>query len=277
MQGRICLVTGATAGIGFETACAIAKQGAIVIIVGRNREKCAAAASAIGRKAGNPNVDFLLGDLSDQKEIRRIAEDFKKRYSKLDVLVNNAGGMFLNGQKNAAGMEMTFALNHLGYYSLTMLLLDVLKDSAPARIVNVSSEAHRGVRIDFSNLNFGGWFGYQRSKLANLLFTYELDRRLDGCGVAVNALHPGLVASNFGMNNTGFFPWLKPLVNLFSINNEEGSRTSVYLATSPDAEGLRGKYFIKCRAERSSDASLDTGAAARLWQISEEITGLSVG
>jgi NAD(P)-dependent dehydrogenase (short-subunit alcohol dehydrogenase family) len=275
MKGKTCLVTGATSGIGFETACGIAQLGATLVVVGRTREKCLAAADQIKKRTANPNVDGLAADLSDQKEIRRLATEFKSKYSRLHVLVNNAGGMFLNGQVNAAGVEMTLALNHLAYYLLTNLLLDVLIASAPARIINVSSLAHTGVHIDFSNFRFGGWKGYKRSKLANILFTYELARRLEGSGVTVNTLHPGLVASGFGANNRGFFPLIKPLVNCFAVTNEQGARTSIYLASLPEVEGVTGKYFAKCRAERSSDASYDRVAAERLWKTSAAMTGLA--
>ncbi len=275
MEGRVCVVTGATAGIGLETACGIAQQGATVAIVGRNLEKCSAAAVEIRRRTGNLNVDFLVSDLSMEDKIRRLAAELKNRYSCIHVLVNNVGGLFLNGQTNPAGVEMTLALNHLGCFLLTNLLLDHLKASAPARIINVSSYVHAGVRIDFSKLQWGGWKGYKRSKLANVLFTYELARRLQDSGVTANALSPGLVASNFGKNNRGFFSLVRPLIFSFAINNEQGAQTSIYLATSPEVDGITGKYFEKSRAKRSSGASYDCDAAARLWQVSAEMTGLA--
>ena len=275
MGERICLVTGATGGIGFETARGIAQQGSTVVIVGRDLEKSRTAVARIKEQTGDSHVKFLLADLSVQAEIRRLAEEFKARYSHLHVLVNNAGGMFLNGQGSADGIEMTLALNHLGYYLLTRLLCDVLKASAPARIVNVASVAHFGARIDLANLQFNGWKGYKRSKLANILFTYELARRLEGTGVTVNALSPGLVASNFGMNNRGLFPLIKPLVNCFAISSEQGARTSIHLACSADVEGATGKYFTGCRPRRSSAASYDRAAAVRLWEMSARMTGLA--
>ena len=273
MGERLCLVTGATGGIGLETARGIAQHGWTVVIVGRNLEKSRTTAAQITEQTGNPHVEFLVADLSIQAEIRRLAEEFKERYSHLDVLVNNAGGMFLNGQVSADGIEMTLALNHLGYYLLTRLLCDLLKASAPARIVNVASVAHFGARIDFANLQFSGWRGYKRSKLANILFTYELARRLEGTGVTANALSPGLVASRFGMNNRGLFPWIKPLVDCFAVSNEQGARTSIHLACSADVEGVTGKYFTGCRPQHSSAASYDRAAAVRLWEMSARLTG----
>jgi NAD(P)-dependent dehydrogenase (short-subunit alcohol dehydrogenase family) len=275
MDQRICLVTGATAGIGLATARGIAQQGATVVIVGRSPERSRAAVDQIREQTGNPRVDFLLADLSLQRDIRQLVEEFRERYARLHVLVNNVGGMFLNGQVSAEGIEMTFALNHLGYYLLTRLLCPILKANAPARIVNVASVAHVGARLDFENLQLGGWNGYKRSKLANLLFTCELARRLDGSGITVNALHPGLVASDFGMNNRGLFCWIKPFVDWFAVSNERGAETSVYLACSSAVAGVTGAYFAGCRPQRSSPASHDRASAARLWEISATMTGLA--
>lgn len=270
----ICLVTGATSGIGYVTAREIARQGATVVGVGRSVERSRAAVDRIRNQTGNPRVEFLVADLSSQPEIRRLAGEVKARYPQLHVLVNNVGGLFLNGQVAPDGTEMTLALNHLGPYLLTRLLVDVLKASAPARIVNVASVAHLGARIDFANLRFGGWSGYQRSKLANVLFTYELARRLQATGVTANALHPGLVNSGFGLNNRGLFAFLRPLAYFMAIDNERGARTSIYLATSPEVDGVTGRYFVRCRPRRSSGASYDRADAGRLWNVSAEMTGL---
>ena len=272
---RIIMVTGATAGIGLATARGIAQHGATVIIVGRSLERSRAAVEQIKEQTGNPHVDFLLADLSLQSDIRRLAAQVQERYARLHVLVNNAGGLFLNGQVSLDGIEMTLALNHLGYYLLTRSLYNLLKASAPARIVNVASVAHLGARIDFPNLQFSGWKGYKRSKLANILFTYDLARRLEGTGVTVNALSPGLVASNFGTNNRGLFPLMKPLFDRFAVSTERGAQTSIYLACSPDVEGVTGKYFTRCKPRRSSAASYDRTAAAQLWEISARMTGLA--
>jgi NAD(P)-dependent dehydrogenase (short-subunit alcohol dehydrogenase family) len=272
---RIVMVTGATAGIGLVTARRLAQQGATVIIVGRSLERSRAAVAQIREQTGNARVDYLVADLSLQADIRRLAKEVQERYPRLHVLVNNAGGVFMNGQVTQEGIEMTLALNHLGYYLLTRSLYNLLKASAPARIVNVSSLAHHGARIDLPNLQFSGWKGYKRSKLANILFTYELARRLDGSGVTANALSPGVVASNFGMNNRGFFPWIKPLVDRFAVSVERGAETSIHLAGSPEVEGMTGQYFTLCKPRRSSPASYDSPAAARLWDLSARMTGLS--
>ncbi|MCX6543991.1 MAG: SDR family oxidoreductase [Acidobacteria bacterium] len=275
MNDRVCVVTGATGGIGYETARGIARQGATVVIVGRSAEKSRAAVEQIARETGNPRVECLIADLSIQADIRRLAGEIGERYPRLNVLVNNAGGVYMNGQMSADGIEMTLALNHLGYYLLARLLSPFLKINAPARIVNVSSFAHIGARIDFPALEFSGWSGYKRSKLANLLFTYELARRMDGTGVTVNALSPGFVASNFGLNNRGLLATMKPMMNWFAVSNETGARTSVYLATSPDVDGVTGKYFSRSKPRRSSRISTDRGAAATLWEISARMTGLT--
>lgn len=274
MTGRICLVTGATSGVGYETARAVARHGATVVVVGRSAERSRDAVDRIREQTGNTNVEFLVADLAAQREVRRLAAEFAERYARLHVLVNNAGGLFLNGQVSPDGIEMTLALNHLSYYLLTRLLLPMLKASAPSRIVNVSSMAHYGTRIDFANLHFGGWGGYKRSKLANILFTYELARRLEGTGVTANALHPGIVNSGFGRNNSGLFRLVRPLVYSLALNNEQGARTSVYLACSPDVEGVTGTYFTRRRPRRSSRASYEADAATRLWDLSAAMTGL---
>jgi NAD(P)-dependent dehydrogenase (short-subunit alcohol dehydrogenase family) len=220
----------------------------------------------------------MCADLSDQTQVRRLAEDFQGRYPRLDVLINNAGAMFGARQLSADGIEMTFALNHLGYFLLTNLLLPSLRAAAPARIVNVASRAHRGVALNFDDLQHGrrylGWKAYKRSKLANLLFTYEMVRQLNGAAVTVNALHPGFVATGIGVSN-GFIPGvLWKTASLAAIDTEKGAKTSVYLATAPEVHGITGRYFVKCRPQESSQASYDREAAKRLWEISADLTGL---
>lgn len=280
MRDEICMVTGATDGIGKETARALAGMDATVIVAGRNREKSIATVNEFRQETGNPNVEYMLADLSAQAQIRRLAEEFKMHYDRLDVLVNNAGGFFMTRQESVDGLEMTFALNHLGYFLLTNLLLDVLIDSAPARIVNVSSDAHERAEINFDDLqgeeSYSGWEAYGQSKLANVLFTYELARRLEGTGVTVNALHPGFVKTKLGANNFGWLgAVLKKAINAVAgISPEEGAQTSVYLASSPEVDGVTGKHFVKKRPQRSSEASYDEEAAQRLWEISAEMTGL---
>jgi len=284
MTGRICLVTGATQGIGLVTAQALAQQGDAVIIVSRNPARCAATASDIKRQTGNPAVDFIAADLSIQREILQAAEAFKTRYQELHVLVNNAGATFGKRQESADGLEMNFALNHAAYFLLTNLLLDTLKASLPARIVNVSSEVHGWCKgIDFDDLQsrqrYREMQAYARSKLANVLFTYELARRLANDpaaqGLTVNALNPGLVKTNFQMQG-GFFGRLsKRMGNLFvGVSPAKGAETSIYLATSPEVENVTGKYYEKMKVIPSSKASYDEDAARRLWQATAELTGL---
>jgi NAD(P)-dependent dehydrogenase (short-subunit alcohol dehydrogenase family) len=277
-NGKVMMVSGATSGIGKETARVLANEGATVVILGRNPKKAVAIVEELQRETGNPKVEYLLADLSSQAEIRRLAEEFKQRYDRLDVLVNNAGEFNLRRRLSTDGIEMTFAVNHLAYFLLTNLLLDVIKASAPARIINVSSGSHRSTTINFNDLNgeqvFRSGQAYGQSKLANVLFTYELARRLEGTGVTVNALHPGFVATNMGANNGWYVRVFRPLMNLFSLSVEEGARTSIYLALSPEVEGVTGKYFIECEPVSSSPASYDQAAAKQLWQVSEELTGL---
>jgi NAD(P)-dependent dehydrogenase (short-subunit alcohol dehydrogenase family) len=278
MKDEICMVTGATSGIGAVTARALAEKGATLVVVGRNAEKSEATVNHIRQQTGNPQVEYLVADLSVQTEVRQLAEQFKSRYRHLHVLVNNAGAFFLSRQLSADGLEMTFALNHLGYFLLTYLLLDVLKASAPARIVNVSSNGHRGMKINFEDLQSQGRYAamgaYGQSKLANLLFTYELARRLEGSGVTANALHPGFVATNLAANNGWLARLFLPLVHLFAISPEEGAQTVIYLATSREVEGVTGKYFVDKKPVESSPESYDREAAMRLWQVSAELTGL---
>jgi len=282
MAGKICIVTGATSGIGEATARGLAQHGATVIVVGRNPQKGADTVNKIKSKTGNSAVKFMHADLSSQKDIRRLTEQFKSNYQQLDVLVNNAGGKFLSRQETVDGYEMTFALNHLAYFLLTNLLIDPLKASGKARIINVSSGAHSGCsKINFDDLQFKkGYIGkkaYEHSKLANILFTYELARRLQGTGITVNAVHPGGVITNFCKNN-GWVSWAKHVTAHLIARNlvgpTEGAKTSVYLATSSDVEGVSGKYFSNLKAIRSSHASYDEDAARRLWDVSLELTGL---
>lgn len=272
------MVTGATSGIGLVTARGLAALGATVIVVGRNPQRGADVVHRIQQETGTPAVEFMLADLSVQARVRQLAEAFQSRYGRLDVLVNNVGGFFLRRQLTADGIEMTFALNHLSYFLLTNLLLDTLRASAPARIVNVASESHRGAEIDFADLQmerrYSGRRAYGQSKLANLLFTYELARRLEGTQVAANALHPGFVATNLAKNNGPMVRLVLRLLHLRAISPEEGAQTSIYLASSPEVEGITGKYFIDRKPVSSSPASYDEAAARRLWEVSAEMAGL---
>jgi NAD(P)-dependent dehydrogenase (short-subunit alcohol dehydrogenase family) len=279
MTGKVAIVTGATSGIGEVTSLRLAEMGATLVMTGRDREKSDRIANEIRKKTGNTKVVYLVGDLSTQKDIRRLVDEFKSHFSRLDVLVNNAGAVFISRRESADGIEMTFGLNHLNYFLLTNLLLDTLVASAPARIVNVSSAAHQGARLNFADLEnkkgYNGMRAYGQSKLDNLLFTYELARRLEGTGVTANAMHPGFVASNFAKNNLGILKPLISLIHIGAISPEEGAQSSLYLATSLEVEGVSGKYFIHKKAVTSSPASYDEEAARRLWEISEKLTGLS--
>jgi len=282
MQGKVVLITGATAGIGRVTARELADAGATVVLAARSKEKAEATREWISRGTGNSSVDLIIGDLSVQSHVRSIAEQVISRYGGLDVLVNNAGGFFQRRTESADGIEMTFALNHLAPYLLTNLLLDALKKKSPARVVTVSSDAHTRATMNFDDLQgrarYRGWGAYGQSKLANLLFTYELARRLQGSGITANALHPGFVASEFAKNNgTGMRLAMSIAHRLGAISVDEGARTSVYLATSKDVQDASGKYFVKCRQAASSAASHDNGAALRLWEISARMTGLATG
>lgn len=277
-MARICLITGATSGIGQAAALGLALQGANVVIVGRDKLKCITTADTIRRQSGNHTIDYLVADLASQQAIRRLAHEFLQRYDRLDVLINNAGTNRLVRQLSPDGIELVFATNHLSHFLLTHLLLDRLKQSAPSRIVVVSSYYHRQARLDFERLQAGGLNAYPLSKLANLLFTYELARRLEGSGITVNALNPGLVRTHIGQDIPGLASVVMRLMNHFAgISVEEGAKTSIYLATSPEVEGVSGKYFQKCEPIKSSPVSYDRAAAERLWKISEELTGIALG
>lgn len=276
MQGKVCLITGATNGIGKATALALAQMGATVVIVGRNPAKCAAVVGEIQHLSGNDAVEALVADLSIMAEVRRVAEQFKAKYQKLHVLVNNAGGAFGKRQATSEGFERTFALNHLNYFLLTSLLLDTLKASAPARIVNVSSDAHKRAHLDFDDLQSEkGSFvfnAYGRSKLAVVVFSYELARRLSGTGVTCNVLHPGLVRTGFASNlgavpsaAIGFF------MRFVGLTPEQGAQTSVYLATSPAVENVTGKYWEKSREVPSGRVAYDEATWTRLWEDSDKM------
>jgi NAD(P)-dependent dehydrogenase (short-subunit alcohol dehydrogenase family) len=279
MEGKVCLVTGATSGIGLVTARELARSGARVVLVGRDPARCESAVRKIAAQTGGREPETLLADLSSQQQVRALADQFRARHGRLDVLVNNAGALWFDRRVTADGLEMTFAVNHIAYFLLTHLLLDTLKASAPSRIVNVASAAHYGATLDFDDLQgergFAGWRAYCRSKLANILFTYELARRLEGTGVTANTLHPGLVATGFASGNGWRGKLLRTVVRLFAIDEERGAKTTIYLATSPEVADVSGRYFDRQRAVSSSDASRDEEAARRLWRVSEELTGLA--
>jgi NAD(P)-dependent dehydrogenase (short-subunit alcohol dehydrogenase family) len=284
MAEKIFLVSGATDGIGRVTALELARAGGQVILIGRDPAKGARVVGEIKRQSGNAQVEFELADLSSQSDIRALAGRLNDRLEHLDVLVNNAGAWFQRRTVSADGIEMTFALNHLGYYLLTGLLLEKLQKAPAARIVNVSSMAHSGPQIDFDDpqgeARYSGWRAYQASKLANILFTYRLAEKLgdgpDGGNVSVNCLHPGFVASKFAHNNGGWLKWMMIIVQqLVAIGVQKGARTSVHLATAPEIEGVSGKYYVKCQDATSSAASHDRDAQEKLWRLSEELAEYS--
>ena len=278
MDGKLCIVTGATDGIGRVTARVLAERGAEVVLVGRTADKGAEVCEAIRRSSRNGRVRFEQADLSSQAEIRALVERLTAGSAAIDVLVNNVGAVFTDRRESVDGIEMTFALNHLGYFLLTGLLLERLQANGGGRIVNVASEAHRGARMDLEDpqgrKRYSGWRTYRRSKLANVLFTYRLAALLVDRSVAVNCLHPGFVASRFGHNNGWLFvAALKAAMRLSAIDTEAGARTSVHLATSADVAGVSGRYFDECRATASSPASHDEEVGRRLWDMSESLTG----
>jgi NAD(P)-dependent dehydrogenase (short-subunit alcohol dehydrogenase family) len=278
MQGKVCLVTGATSGIGLVTARELARSGAHVVLAGRNPTRCADAVRHVQEQTGSRNVESLIADLSSRQQVRDLARQFRERHSRLDVLVNNAGGISFTRRETVDGLEMTFAVNHLAYFLLTLSLLDLLRASAPARIVNVASAAHRRAVLDFDDLmgkrHYGGWQAYCRSKLANLLFNSELARRLAGTGVTANALHPGWVATNFGAGGGWPGRLLLFVAGCFALSSEQGARTVVYLASSPEVTGVTGGYFVRERPRLPSLAARDENAARQLWQVSLELAEL---
>ena len=283
MAGKTCLVTGATSGIGAVTAAALAKAGATVIVVGRDPGRCRATAESLRRLHGPSAAVPMVADLSSMAEVRGLASEVRDRFPRIDVLLNNAGAMFDKRVESVDGIEKTWALNHLAPFLLTNLLLDTLKASAPARVVVVASGAHRAVRgIDFDDpeakvRRYKMIGAYAQSKLANVMFSYELARRLEGTGVAANSLHPGFVATSFFSGSRSLaFRLMSLAARLVAIGPEAGARTSIHLAASSDVTGLSGRYFEKCRPVNSSPASRDLESAARLWSLSESMTGLSV-
>jgi NAD(P)-dependent dehydrogenase (short-subunit alcohol dehydrogenase family) len=279
MNGKICLVTGATNGIGRATVQALAQVGATVIMVGRDTQKTSRVIKEIRAASGNKNVGSILADLSSEQDVRRLAHEFKGKYSHLHVLINNAGAVFMQRQLSVDGIEMTFALNHLAGFLLTNLLLDTLKASAPARIINVSSGAHTTGKIEFDNLQAERGYSprvYENSKLANILFTMELARRLEGTGVTVNALHPGFTSTGFAKNNGKV---IAALVSIFAPlvarSSAKGAETSIYLASSPSVEGITGKYFHNSRVLPAAPQATDMIVARKLWDVSAEMVHLA--
>lgn len=279
LLGKTILISGATGGIGKVAALRLADMGASVAVVGRSAQRVDETVAAIRQSTGNDTVEGWAADLSIQSEIHRLADAFSQKHDRLDVLLNNAGGVFTSRQESTDGIEMTFALDHLNYFLLTNLMLGLLKAADRARVVSVSSMAHAGGHINFDDLeakrSFSSWGAYSQAKLANVLFTYELARRVEGTNITANTLHPGFVATNFGRSNGGFAAWVFRLSQIAAISPEEGAQTSIYLASSPEVERVTGKYFDKKQPKTSSRESYDQTVAAKLWEISQQMTGLS--
>jgi NAD(P)-dependent dehydrogenase (short-subunit alcohol dehydrogenase family) len=278
--GKTVVITGATSGIGLEAAEALARQGAALVLIGRDRRRGEAALARLRAAAPDADLTIRYADMSEMAEVRRLAADLLASVGRIDVLINNAGAIFDRHALTGDGLERTFALNHMGYFLLTNLLLERLKQAPAGRIVSVASEAHRGVALDFTELTgrngAKGWPAYRRSKLANILFTVELARRLAGATVTANCLHPGFVDSRFGDPGNG---WAMRLLiglgkRLVAITPQEGAKTIVFLATSPEVATISGRYYAKRRAIEPSAAARDAATARRLWDESARIAGL---
>ncbi len=275
------MITGATSGIGLAAACALARRGAELVLLCRDARRGKAAAARIAAQAGtHASVDVLQADLASQADIRRAAAEFIASRRPLHVLLNNAGVVMLKRTETVDGIETTLAVNHLAYFLLTNLLLEPLRRSAPSRIVCVASDAHRmaGGPLDLDDLEgrqrYAAMRNYGMSKLANILFTREMARRLGGTAVTINCLHPGMVSTGLGANNGLFARALITLLRPFSRSPDRGAATSVFLCSEASMAGVSGKYFANCREARPNDAALDDEAARQLWQISARMTGL---
>ncbi len=276
MQGKTCLITGATAGIGLKTAEGLAAKGARLAIAARDPAKAARVAESL-RQKGAAGVEVLHADLSRQSDVRALAAEVLERLPRIDVLINNSGAYVHRRDESADGIEMTWALNHLAPFLLTNLLLGRLRESG-ARIVTVASAAHSGAALDFGDLQlktgYSGWKAYGRSKLANIMFTYELARRLSGSGVTANALHPGFVASSLGDNNSPLIRLGFGFAKLFAISEQKGAGTSIHLASSPEVADTTGRYFVQCQPRYSSRVSQVEESWTRLWDASAALVGL---
>jgi NAD(P)-dependent dehydrogenase (short-subunit alcohol dehydrogenase family) len=278
MESKVVLITGGTSGIGRAAATALAAMGAEVVVTGRSRERGELAVEEIRDTSGNARVSLMLADLAVQAEVRGLAEEFRERYDRLDVLVNNAGIIQSKRTETPDGIELTLAVNHLAPFLLTNLLLDLLKKSAPSRIITVSSEARRGAKIDFEDLQserrYRPFKVYGMTKLANILFTYELAERLEGTGVVANSLHPGGVNTNFGNNNRSFGTLIFRAFKPFMRTPEQGADTVVYLAVSPEAGKMTGRYLTDRKVVFSIEDPHDEVVQKRLWEVSEALTNL---
>lgn len=281
MSGKTCVVTGANSGIGKETALGLAQMGARVVLVCRNAEKGQAALEDIRRDSGSSRVELLTAEMSSQTSVRALAEQIRQKCSRLDVLINNAGAAVPKRTLSVDGIEKTLASNHLGAALLTLLLLDLVKGSAPSRIVNVSSEAQRRARVDMNDMQFeqrkyNAFAAYGQSKALMNAFTFELARRLDGTGVTVNCLHPGVVATNiWGTNPPLIFKLIIGVMKPFMLDSKRGAETTLYLASSPEVGEVSGKYFIKCKPAESGLVSRDPAVAAEIWRYTQKMIGVN--
>ena len=279
MQGKVVVVTGATSGIGEVAATRLAERGARIVFIARDADRAEATLARLRQAGPGAAHRAHLAELSLMADTRRVAAEIAAAEPRIDVLINNAGAVFDRRVVTSEGLELTFALNHMAYFILTMGLMARLKSSAPARIVSTASAAHQGARLDFDDLQSGRSFSamgaYGRSKLCNILFTRALAGQLAATGVTANCLHPGVVATRFGDNTGGLLGLMMPLVKLLSISPERGAQTIVHLAASPDVEGVSGLYFAKCGPATPSAAARDDAAAARLWQASEQLAGVA--
>ena len=277
MQGKTVVATGATSGVGEQAVIALARMGARIVFVARDEKRAEATLDKLERVAPRLGHRVHLADLSSMAETRRVGLLIAEGEPRVDVLVNNAGAMFADRRVTAEGLELTFALNHMAYFLLTLALEERLAAAAPARVVSTSSMAHQGMSLDFSDLQsarrYNGWRTYGRSKLANILFTREAARRLAGVGVTANCFHPGFVASRFGSASGGWTSRLIPLAKIFAITPVEGADTLVYLASAPEVAKVTGAYFVKRKAEQPSAAARDDKQARRLWEASEALAG----
>jgi len=275
MKGKRVILTGASRGIGRETALALGKMGADLSLIVRDPERGKVVADEVRALGGGGEVEVFIADLSSIADVRRVGAEVLAKHDRIDILINNAGALLMDRQVTKDGHEATFATNHLGYFVLTKVLLDAVKKAPAGRIVNVASEAHRSGSMKFDDLmgekKYAGWFAYSASKLANILFTAELARRLEGTNVTTNCLHPGVIASGFARNNEGFVGFLAKLASPFLMSSENGAKTTLFLATDPSVVTTSGLYFDKSKPKKPSREARDASVAKRLWDVSEEL------
>ena len=277
MKGKRVVLTGASRGIGRETALGLGRMGADLTLVVRDAERGRAVAEEVRALGGGGDVEVVVGDLSSMADVRRAAAEILAKHARIDVLVNNAGALLMDRQVTKDGYEATFATNHLAYFLLTKLLLDAVKKAPAGRIVSVASDAHTRGSLKFDDLmgekKYVGWFAYAASKLANIAFTSELARQLEGTNVTANSLHPGVIASGFAHNNKGVVGFFAKVIAPFLMSSEDGAKTTLFLATDPSVATTSGKYFAKSKPKNPSREARDPAVAKRLWSVSEELVG----